>query len=136
MPLPKRLARFNRRVTNPVVRTFAGWVPGLAIVIHTGRTSGREYRTPVNVFASRDGGYVLALTYGRDVQWARNVLASGGCAIQTLGRRVQLVAPRVVHDPSQRLVPNPARAVLQLLGVEDFMLLDRASAAAGDAGRR
>jgi deazaflavin-dependent oxidoreductase (nitroreductase family) len=117
MPLPQRLARFNRRVTNPVVRTFAGRVPGLAIVIHRGRTSGREYRTPVNAFGGREGGYTLALTYGPDVQWARNVVAGGGCAIETVGRRVELVAPRIVHDPSRRLVPSRVRLVLRHIGV-------------------
>ena len=126
MPLPKRLARFNRRVTNPAVRTFAGWVPGLGIVVHRGRTSGRQYRTPVNIFRRPGGGYVIALTYGRDTQWARNVLAAGRCTALTVGRRVDLVAPRVVHDPSRRLVPRPIALILQGLGVEDFMLLDRA----------
>jgi hypothetical protein len=29
VPLPDRLARINRRVTNPIMRTFAGGVPGL-----------------------------------------------------------------------------------------------------------
>jgi deazaflavin-dependent oxidoreductase (nitroreductase family) len=126
MPLPERLARFNRRVTNPAVRTFAGWVPGLGIVVHRGRTSGRKYRTPVNIFRRYGGGYVIALTYGRDTQWARNVLAAGGCTVLTTGRRVDLVAPRVVHDPSRRLVPPPIRIILRQLGVEDFMLLDAA----------
>jgi deazaflavin-dependent oxidoreductase (nitroreductase family) len=128
MPLPKRLARLNRRMTNPVVRTFAGRVPGFAIVVHRGRTSRREYRTPVNAFARPGGGYAVALTYGRDAQWVRNVVASGGCTIETVGRRVELVSPRIVHDPSRRLVPAPVRPILRLIGVDHFMELDRAPA--------
>jgi deazaflavin-dependent oxidoreductase (nitroreductase family) len=130
MPLPQGLGRFNRWVTNPVTRTFAGRVPGFAIVVHRGRTSGRRYRTPVNAFARPDGGYTLALTYGPDAQWVRNVLAQGGCTLEATGRRVELANPRVVHDPSRRPVPPPVRAVLALLRVEYFLELDRA------AGRR
>jgi deazaflavin-dependent oxidoreductase (nitroreductase family) len=125
MPLPKGLARFNRWVTNPVTRTFAGHLPGFAIVIHRGRTSGRRYRTPVNAFARPDGGYALALTYGPDSQWVRNVVAQGGCTLETTGRRVEMTNPQVVHDPSRRPVPPPVRAILALMGVEYFLELDR-----------
>jgi deazaflavin-dependent oxidoreductase (nitroreductase family) len=125
--MPKGLARFNRRVTNPVVRTFAGRLPFLAIVNHQGRTSGRRYRTPVNAFARPDGGFNLALTYGTDSQWVRNVLARGGCTVEYRGRILPLANPRVVHDPSRRLVPAPVRPILRLLGVEDFMQLEPAA---------
>ena len=127
MPLPRGLGRFNRWVTNPITRSFAGRLPGFAIVVHQGRTSGRRYRTPVNAFVARDGGYTLALTYGPDAQWVRNVLAQGGCTLETRGRRVELRNPRVVHDPSRRLVPAPVRAVLGLLRVEYFLELDPAA---------
>ena len=50
MPIPKRVAHFNKRVTNRVTRHIAGWMPGFAIVTHVGRRSGRTYRTPVNIF--------------------------------------------------------------------------------------
>jgi deazaflavin-dependent oxidoreductase (nitroreductase family) len=124
MPLPAALARFNRRVTNPVVRTFAGRLPLFAIVVHQGRSSGRRYRTPVNAFARPDGGFTLALTYGADSQWVRNVLARGGCTVESRGRSLPLTNPRLVHDPSRRLVPAPVRPILGLLGVEDFLRLD------------
>lgn len=65
MPLPPQLARFNRRVTNRITYPLSGHLPGFAIVVHTGRRSGRAYRTPVNAF--RDGDdYIIALTYGAD----------------------------------------------------------------------
>lgn len=126
MPLPAALGRFNRRITNPFVRSFAGRVPGFGIVVHQGRSSGRTYRTPVNAFARPDGGFTLALTYGPDSQWVRNVVARGGCTLETSGRRVQLINPRVVQDPSRRPVPAPVRLVLGLLRVDHFMLLDAA----------
>ncbi len=125
MPLPRTLGRFNRRVTNHVTRTFAGRLPGFAIVVHRGRTTGRQYRTPVNAFRRSGAGYVIALTYGQDAEWARNVLAQGGCILATRGRRVELRNPRVVHDPARRLVAPPVRAILRLINVDLFLELDR-----------
>jgi deazaflavin-dependent oxidoreductase (nitroreductase family) len=95
-------------------------------VVHQGRSSGRTYRTPVNAFARPDGGFTLALTYGPDSQWVRNVVAGGGCTLETSGRSVRLTNPRVVQDPSRRPVPAPVRVVLGLLRVDHFMLLDPA----------
>lgn len=36
MQLPQWLARFNRYVTNPVQRIWAGWAPTMGILEHTG----------------------------------------------------------------------------------------------------
>jgi deazaflavin-dependent oxidoreductase (nitroreductase family) len=125
MPLPRSLARFNRRATNRVFRTFAGRVPGFAIVVHRGRSTGREYRTPVNAFARPGGGYTIALAYG-ETQWVRNVLAQGGCVLEVGGRRVAMRNPRVIHDPTRGAVPAPVRAILRLLDVADFVQLEPA----------
>jgi deazaflavin-dependent oxidoreductase (nitroreductase family) len=125
MPLPRRLARFNRVVTNRVLGPLARYLPGFAVVAHVGRRSGRTYRTPVNAY-KHEGGYVIALVYGADSQWVRNVLAAGGADIETRGRHVHLVAPEVVPDPSRSLVPKPVRVALRLVDVADFMVLRRA----------
>jgi deazaflavin-dependent oxidoreductase (nitroreductase family) len=122
MPISKRVARFNTRVTNRVTRHIASWIPGFAIVCHVGRRSGRLYRTPVNVF--RDGDrYLFALTYGADSDWVRNVLAAGGCAIETRRKKVELSDPTRFIDSTQHLIPIPARWILRLLGVNDFLAL-------------
>jgi deazaflavin-dependent oxidoreductase (nitroreductase family) len=122
MPLPRSLARFNLRVTNPVLSRVAGHLPGFAILTHVGRRSGTTFETPVNIF--RDGDrHVIALTYGRESQWVRNVVAAGGCEVLTRGRRLRLTEPEIVHDPERRLVPAPVRVPLSLVGVEDFMVL-------------
>jgi deazaflavin-dependent oxidoreductase (nitroreductase family) len=122
MPLPKRLARFNRAVTNPVVRRFAGRLPGFAILHHVGRRSGRLYRTPVNIFRTTDG-YVVALTYGRDSDWVRNILAAGGCKAEIRGRCIELTDPTIVRDEHRTPMPTAARRILGLAGVSDFMLV-------------
>src|SRR5215831_15260228 len=104
MPIPRGVARFNKRVTNRITGHFAGWMPGFAIVTHTGRRSGRTYRTPVNVF--RDGErYLFALTYGAESDWVRNVLAAGRCQIRTRRANVELVAPRRFNDPTRGGIP-------------------------------
>jgi deazaflavin-dependent oxidoreductase (nitroreductase family) len=128
MPLPKHLARFNRHVTNPVLGLVAGRLPWFGIVLHVGRRSGRRHRSPVNLFRT-DGRWVIALTYGADAHWVRNVLAAGSCEIQTRGRRVRLTDPEVVRDPERRLVPAPVRPFLGALRVTEFMLLDDAPTA-------
>jgi len=125
MPLPRGLARMNRSGLNRVTRHLAPWLPGMGVVIHRGRRSGKIYRTPVNIFG-RKGGYAIALTYGPDTEWVKNVLAAGGCAIETLGRTRRTVNPRMVVDTRRRFVPPPVRAILRLLGVSRFLLLDRA----------
>jgi len=126
MPLPQGLARFNRRVTNRLTGRFAGWLRGFGIVVHTGRRSGRIYRTPVNAF--RDGdGYIFALTYGAETDWVRNVRAAGGCELLTRGRRVALAHPRLDNDPSRRWAPLPVRLALGLFGVSQILRLERAA---------
>ena len=125
MPLSRRIARFNRRVTNRLTRPVAGWMPGLAIVTHVGRRAGRTYETPVNVFRD-ESRYVFALTYGPESDWVRNVLAAGGCRIRTRRRTVELRDPQRFGDPSRRLVPPPARWILGLVDVDQFLALSPA----------
>jgi deazaflavin-dependent oxidoreductase (nitroreductase family) len=122
MPLPDWLGRFNRVVTNRVSRPVAGHLPGFGIVVHEGRRSGRSYCTPVNLFR-HDDGFTVALTYGRDAQWVRNVLVAGQAEITTRGRTHAVSSPRVVLDTDHALVPRPIRPILQLLRVDQFLVL-------------
>jgi deazaflavin-dependent oxidoreductase (nitroreductase family) len=119
MPLPRGLARFNRRVTNHVMRPIARRLPGLAVVRHVGRRSGRIYETPVNVF-HRDDDVFFALTYG-DSSWVDNVMAAGGCSIRTRGHVIELTDPVRFTDTDRSDVPQPARAILGLVHVDEFL---------------
>ena len=116
------VAAFNLAVTNRITSRFAGRLPGFGILTHVGRKSGKVYRTPVNVFRAPQG-FLIALTYGRDSEWVKNVLAAGGCEIETRGVRYLLSAPTIVHDPTRRRFPLPVRFVLRLIGATDFMQL-------------
>ncbi|MGI9145383.1 MAG: nitroreductase family deazaflavin-dependent oxidoreductase [Chloroflexota bacterium] len=102
---------FTARFINPLTRRFAGWLPGFAILSHVGRTSGRTYHTPINVFRRGDN-YLFALTYGSNVDWVKNVLAAGGCVMRSRGRDTRLVEPKVIVDPTLRDMPWPLGALL------------------------
>ena len=122
MPAPEPVRRFTTRVFNPMSRHLAGWLPLFAMLVYVGRKSGKTYHTPVNVF--RHGNeYTFALTYGRDVQWVKNVLAAGGCEIITRRRRVRLTDPQLFADESRHLMPRPVRLILRLTNVTDFLTM-------------
>jgi deazaflavin-dependent oxidoreductase (nitroreductase family) len=129
MPLPRSVARFNRHATNRVLGPLARWLPHFGVIIHRGRTSGRTYRTPVNVF-HRPGGYIVALTYGPQSDWVHNVLAAGGATLETQGRRIRVRDPRLIHDETRRAVPRVLRLVGKLGRVSYFLDLSVASASA------
>ena len=90
------VAAFNRTILNRITSRFANRLPGFGIVTHVGRKSGRLYRTPVNVFREPDR-FLIALTYGRESEWVRNVLSAGGCQLETRRVLYQLSAPTVVQ---------------------------------------
>jgi deazaflavin-dependent oxidoreductase (nitroreductase family) len=122
MPAPRWLARFNLHVTNRILGPLAARVPGMGVVVHVGRKSGRAYRTPVIVF--RQGNrFVIALTYGRESEWVRNVLARGGCEFETRGQTLRLTSPYLYHDEKRRALPGFIRGMLSLMNVSDFLEL-------------
>lgn len=119
------VAAFNLAVTNRITSRFAARLPGFGILTHVGRKSGKVYRTPVNVFRAQEG-FLIALTYGRESEWVRNVIASGGCELETRGMQYQVSAPTIGHDPRRRRFPVFVRIVLWLIGANDFMQLSAA----------
>lgn len=123
MPIPHGMRRVNRLALNKVTRLVAPWLPGLGVVVHSGRKSGKQYRTPVNVFPRPGGRYVIALTYGPDTDWVKNVVAAGGCTLVTRGSQVRLTTPRLFHDEARQEIRVVERAVLGLLNVYEFLEL-------------
>lgn len=124
MPIPPWVARFNRTVTNRLTRPLASRLPGFGVVVHTGRRTGRTYRTPVNVFMT-SVGYRVALTYGSRSAWVRNVRAAGECRLETRGRVEHLRVGALTHDPTAAGVPGPVGVILRGLHVTDFLALVR-----------
>jgi len=122
MPIPRVVARWNKVGLNKVTRHIAPWMPGFGVVVHQGRRSGRRYETPVNVFTDGDR-YIIALTYGPDADWVKNVLAAGGCELRTRGRAIQLSSPRLYHDDNRPGIRPLERQALRALRVADFLTL-------------
>jgi deazaflavin-dependent oxidoreductase (nitroreductase family) len=80
MTVTDRLARLNRRVLNPVIGKVAGRrLSPVAYMLHQGRKSGRQYRTPVMPLPLGDG-FLVSLPYGPNRDWVRNVVAAAGRA--------------------------------------------------------
>jgi deazaflavin-dependent oxidoreductase (nitroreductase family) len=125
MQLPQWLARFNRYFTNPIQRLWAGWAPAYGIIEHVGRKSGKEYRTPVNVFPTDDGVAIL-LTYGRNRDWVKNLTAANGGKVKHYGKTVSYTNPQVIpKGQAAPLVTGAWRALFVRLPFEDALLLTR-----------
>lgn len=119
MPIPIRITRFNRRFLNPAMLRLAGR-GSLVDLEHVGRRSGRTYHTPLMAFRSADPGrndrdsVTVALTYGPDVEWLRNVRHAGGARMRMRGQILTLGAPRDLDpDEALRRITMPQRALLR-----------------------
>jgi deazaflavin-dependent oxidoreductase (nitroreductase family) len=122
-----RFRHLVNRYLNPVMRPVVRKLPGFGVVTHTGRKSGRLYRTPVNAFRRGDT-YFFFLTYGSDAQWVKNVLAAGSCSLETRSRVVELVGPEVITDPGLRPAPLLVRFLeRRIAGVTQYLRMRAAS---------
>jgi deazaflavin-dependent oxidoreductase (nitroreductase family) len=118
------MRRVNRVLTNPLMGTFAWLVPPLAVVHHVGRKSGKRYRTPVVAFPSAEG-FTIPMTYGRDVDWGRNLIASRGGEVQQMGRHFAVRNPRIVDfEKAASHLPAAVRPALRLASFPGYVLLD------------
>jgi deazaflavin-dependent oxidoreductase (nitroreductase family) len=127
VPLPRSLARFNRRATNKVFGPLARVTKPWAIVVHEGRKTGRVYETPVWAFRT-DTGYVIALTYGAGrTEWLRNVIASGSMTLRVRSESHRLTNPRVVRtEEGIAAMPAGMRPILRTLRIRDYLILSSA----------
>jgi deazaflavin-dependent oxidoreductase (nitroreductase family) len=112
MPAPRWVARANKAGLNRVTKFIAPWAPGWAVVVHRGRKSGKTFRTPLWAFRRQDG-FVIALTYGAEADWVRNVISAGGCELETRRRRYQVGDPRVYRDENATDMPAFIRFMLR-----------------------
>ena len=137
MHIPRFMRRVNRTVTNPVLGTIAWALPPLAIVGHVGRKSGRRYRTPVVAFPTATG-FVIPMTYGRDVDWARNLVKGRGGELVRRGHHFALRNPRIVGiAAAYRHLPVGVRSVLRMADFPGYVLVEAAAAGSPRAaGRR
>ena len=131
--LNRAIRGFNHNVYNPLAMTVAGLRHSpYSVVKHIGRKSWRPYDTPVIAHAVGDG-FIIALPYGDDVDWCRNILAAGGCTISRGGVEHRVDAPQIL-DPSRALpeLPRALPVVFRLFGLNarkmGFLRLHRLTA--------
>jgi deazaflavin-dependent oxidoreductase (nitroreductase family) len=124
-PLPRGFARFNRRVANPVIRTFAGSFGPFALVRHQGRRTGRTYTTPVVAFGTPDQ-LLVGVLYGANSDWVRNVLEAGRAEVRWHREsRDYRHADLIARDQALPKIPETLGVVFRLLGVRNFVGLRR-----------
>jgi deazaflavin-dependent oxidoreductase (nitroreductase family) len=112
----------NRRVLNPIVLRIAGPL-AVSVVHHVGRRTGRAYRTPVFAEPTTEG-FVVALFYGAEADWCRNVLAARGATIAHRGHEFRLVSPRVIDaDAARPMLPVGVGFIHRVLGTRGFLTL-------------
>ena len=121
-----RVTRFNRRFVNPVLGGLSKRAPGMAMILHRGRKSGKPYQTPMMIFEAEDG-WVMALTYGSKVDWVRNLIAAGNGGMIQRNRTIPLDRPRLISTAEgMALMPAIVRAVLRTIRVTEFLQVERA----------
>jgi deazaflavin-dependent oxidoreductase (nitroreductase family) len=75
-PVLDLVRKLSRKMKPLVLRTAGSKGAHTSIVRHVGRNSGQIYETPV-VAAPVDDGFVIALPYGPDTDWLKNLFAAG-----------------------------------------------------------
>jgi deazaflavin-dependent oxidoreductase (nitroreductase family) len=118
--------RRTSRAMKPLALKSAGTPGAYASVIrHVGRTTGRAYATPVGAVAT-DDGFVIALPYGPNTDWLKNVLASGSAIIVDEGYTYDVDRPEVVPiaEAGRYFTPQDQRAH-RLFGVEQCLRVRR-----------
>jgi deazaflavin-dependent oxidoreductase (nitroreductase family) len=87
--------RYNKHTINPVMLRFSGRSGFSAVVHHAGRRSGNRYATPVTAHRS-DQDVIIPLPYGTDVDWLRNLQATGEAVVDLAGHSLEVGKPTVV----------------------------------------
>ncbi len=124
MPIPMWVAKANKKVTNRIMIRRSDRPP-FAALRHRGRTSGREYRIPLNAFL-RDEEVVFALTYGSGTDWVKNVMADGRATLEYDGEDLELCAPRIVgRNEAVGALPGYVKAMTKATGVSEYLVMDR-----------
>jgi deazaflavin-dependent oxidoreductase (nitroreductase family) len=92
----RKLARATRRLPLKSAGRSGAYA---SVVRHVGRTSGREYETPVHAVPAADG-FAVALPYGSNSDWVKNVRARGTAVI--------------IHDANEYRVDQPMLVPLEV----------------------
>jgi deazaflavin-dependent oxidoreductase (nitroreductase family) len=115
----------NKYVTNKVLIHISGKRFGhFAILSHMGRKSGKLYRIPI-ITEPIQGGFVIALTYGKNVDWYKNVMAKGSCSIRWKNQDYHLINPEFIDKKVGVMAfPTIFRSALRKMGIQYYLKLE------------
>ncbi len=124
--LLERVRYFNRQYFNPFALSFAGRPRSFwSVIQHVGRRSGQEYATPI-VAVRQDNRFVIPLPYGRQVDWFRNVMATGGCRLIYRGRVYCTSEPEVIaFKEGLAVYPGWVQSLLRGSETNSFLRLNQ-----------
>jgi len=117
-----RIRVLNKYATNKLLIKISGKRFGhFAILKHEGRRTGKTYKIPI-IAEPTEHGFVIALTYGKKVDWCANVLAKGSCSLFWKNQEYSLKDPQFI-DKELGLKAFPAlfRAGLKMMGIQYFL---------------
>ena len=133
-PVVKIVMRPMTKMLNPLIVKLAGrrHFHMAAQIRHVGRRSGRTYTTPVSARRSGDM-VVIALTFGNQSDWSRNVRSAGGGTIRIDGEDYDVTQPQVMSRQEAKPLVQAAfspmdRVGFRMLGIKQVMILRMASA--------
>ncbi len=99
MVFPVWAEDFQVKYFNPMIKPLARYLPGMAVIKHRGRKSGKPYETIVTAYRK---GKTLAIALGHGkTDWAKNVLAAGEADVHFIRRDVHIVNPRILARRKQ-----------------------------------
>ncbi len=125
-PLVLDAVRRTGRAARPYLLKSSG-TPGAAasVIRHVGRTSGRPYETPVHAVPTEDG-FVIALPYGLNTDWLKNVLASGTATIVDEGSTYPVDQPELVPlSVAEPLFSAKDQRTHRRFRVEEYLVVRR-----------
>lgn len=114
----------NKRTLNRITIKIAGlpYSP-FTILYHVGRKSGNKYSIPI-IVEPIDKSFVIALTYGTEVDWYKNVIAKGSCSIKWKNKEYLLANPILIEKSlGLSAFPLIPRIILNLVGIKYFLKL-------------
>jgi len=114
----------NKYATNKLLIHISGKKFGhFAILCHVGRKTGKVYRIPI-IAEPMENAFVIALTYGKKVNWLSNVLARGSCSLVWKNIEYTLHTPTFI-DKAVGLTAFPPffQMGLKMMGVQYYLKL-------------
>lgn len=120
MPMPLWWGQINKRIFNKMALKQGNW----PVLTHVGRSSGKVYRTPLEVHPI-DDGYMFILIYGSKSDWVQNILAAESASLEIDGKQIELIKPRLVpEDVAWQRLPTDTKPPPKMLNVREFLQVD------------